>query len=471
MARHTAALGDYWMAEAIRLREEHWGPLADADAVRHARRNGGDSRARVLERARRLGARERLDTLIVRWRNGALTALAALLVLAAIAGAGTALGALGDGSRPVNVVWALGALLGLNTLTFLLWLLAFALPGTAGATVLGSAWMWATRKIARGPDAALVPQALLNLLARTGSLRWLFGSISHLAWLLALTSALCAMLAVLATERYRFVWASTLLDPDRYVQLTHGLGWLPDKIGFTLPDAAVVRASDGMAILPQAAQLQWSIWLIGVVVVYGIAPRLIAWIFSLAMTWTARRRLNLDLDLPGYAVLADRLTPAVEGLGIDRPADAMHAPRVAPQHAGIAGGGAIALALELPADISWPPPLFTHRADGASRAGLADGGNLDTREQRNAVLDALTATPAARLLIACDARQTPDRGALAMIAELSSKAGATHAWLIAPAEGAGRVPQWRARLNAAGMPAEAIHDAAAAAFDWLEASA
>ena len=38
----TPAWQAHWLAEAIRLREEHWGPLEDADAVRQAR-NGPDT--------------------------------------------------------------------------------------------------------------------------------------------------------------------------------------------------------------------------------------------------------------------------------------------------------------------------------------------------------------------------------------------------------------------------------------------
>ncbi|KAG1541035.1 hypothetical protein G6F50_014280 [Rhizopus delemar] len=128
---------------------------------------------------------------------------------------GVALGALGDGSRPVNVLWALGALLGLHALTFLLWLASFLVRASA-MTGLGRLWLWATRKLARGPDGALVPQACLLLLARAGALRWLFGAISHLLWLAALCAALAALLAVLSTASYRFIWATTLLAPDTF---------------------------------------------------------------------------------------------------------------------------------------------------------------------------------------------------------------------------------------------------------------
>ena len=123
---------------------------------------------RILARAQLLAQRENLIPLVDGWRRSALAVLAVLLLLALVSGVGVAAGALGDGTRPVNVLWALGALLGLHALTFLLWLASFLLR-PAAMTPLGRLWLWATRKLARGPDGALVPQAFLNLMARAGA--------------------------------------------------------------------------------------------------------------------------------------------------------------------------------------------------------------------------------------------------------------------------------------------------------------
>ena len=101
-------LREYWLAEIIRLRETHWGPLEDAEAVR-ARAEGGLP-DRILVRAHRLAEREQLPAQLQGWTRSALAVLAALFALALFSGIGLALGALGDGARPV-VLWALGALL------------------------------------------------------------------------------------------------------------------------------------------------------------------------------------------------------------------------------------------------------------------------------------------------------------------------------------------------------------------------
>lgn len=459
------ALGAYWLAEAIRLREEHWGPLEDGSAVRLARK-APTLPDRILLRAALLGRREGLDTLLARWRQAATMAFLVLTLLVLGAGAATAVGALGDGTRPVNILWALGALLGVHALMFLLWLAGMLLPLPKGATGLGRFWLWATRKVARGPDAALIPQALLNLLGRAGVLRWLFGAVSHLLWLAALLAALATLLTVLSTQSYRFVWATTLLDPQSFVQLTTLLGWLPARLGFALPDAAFIAASDGSTALPAVAQVQWSMWLIGMVVCWGVLPRLIAAAWCLFMCLRRARAVHIDTSLPGYAALRDRLQPPAEHTGIDRPADPLHAPRVTErQSLPDLGQRPVLAALELPDDLPWPPAL-------AEQAGVFVAGNLDTREQRNALLDALAASPVPRLLLACDARQTPDRGTLALLSSLSAQAAQTRVLLVAPAtDDAARATRralWQSRLEAAGLSGASLYEHTGAALRWLE---
>jgi len=453
------ALAAHWLAETVRLREAHWGPLEDADAVRQALRHGGSFEDRVLARARVLGAREGLPATLRRWRHAALATLAVLGLAAVLAGAGAATAALGDGSRPTNVLWALGTLLGLHLLTLLLWLASFLLGSSEGSW-LGQAWLWLTRRLARGPDAALAPQALTALLARNGSLRWLLGGISHAWWLIALLTALLTLLVVLSTRRYGFAWETTLLQPETFVSLAHVVGWLPAHFGFPVPDAATVRASDGMHALPPGARAAWSGWLIGALVIYGVAPRLLAWLFCASRARRGLRRLRIDPSLPGHANLRERLAPSVERLGIDAPDDQAYTPRLAGAGHAVAGSTAVLAGIELPADISWPPFSVAE--------GIHCPAVLDTREQRKALLDALSQHPPARLLLACDAGQTPDRGTLALIVELASLAGRTGIWLVRGASGPDRAQQWRERLAAAGLATAPVMTGTDDAARWLE---
>ena len=185
-------------------------------------------------------------------------------------------------------------------------------------------------------------------------------------------AALATLLTVLSTASYRFIWATTLLAPDTFVWLTQAIGWLPGLAGFPLPDAATVLASDGVQTLPAAAQVQWSLWLIGVVVVYGVLPRLAAALLCLVVLRRRLAGLRIDPALPGHAALRDRLEPAVVSTGLDRPVDPLHEPRLsAPAPAGL-DGRPVLLALELPTDLPWPP--------ATTPAGIQIAGRLDTRE-------------------------------------------------------------------------------------------
>src|SRR5690606_140435 len=266
--------------------------------------------------------------------------------------------------RQVNLLLALVALLGLNTVAFIFWLLSFLFKSHGGAW-LGEAWLWLTRKLARGPDAALAPRALIEMLSRNQALRWLLGGISHGLWLLALGSMLATLLALLSARRYQFNWETTLLSPDAFVSITTWLGALPGLLGFSMPPEAIIRISDGQHVLPDAAQGGWSSWLIGCLVVYGLLPRLLALAYSLIPLSRVMARLAPDVSLPGYAELRDRLAPASESAGIDAPEAPGFQARVHPRSPGQhQAGQAMLVGVELTPETAWPPaPLATTVAD------------------------------------------------------------------------------------------------------------
>lgn len=437
-------LDRFWLCEAVRLREEHGGPLEDGEANRRARQAGGTLAQRIERRALWLAERDGLRTALLHWQQGARLALAVLLLLAVVTGAGLAVAALDVGERPVNVFWALGSLLGLHLLTLLGWLAGLLLLGNAGGA-LGRLWLWLSEKLSRDARAAQLAPALLVLLERRRLSRWGLGLLVHGLWLLALLSALGTLLLLLATRRYDFVWETTLLSGETFIALTDRLGALPALLGFPLPDPDVVRASGDAAVAAEAARQAWSGWLIGALTVYGIAPRLLLTVLCL---WRWRRgvaTLSLDPELPGYSLLRDRLQPGSERLGIHDPApadDAGHLSLRDGSEAVLPAGGAVLVAIELDDSRPWPPAL---------PETVADAGILDSREQRRQVLEALGRSPPARLLIACDPRRSPDRGTLALIAELARSAADARVWLLPPPAGETvdqeRLEAWQAALQ------------------------
>lgn len=445
-----------WLTEAVRLREEHAGPLEDQEANRRARQLGGDLAARIETRALWLAERDGMAEALRHWKQGTRLALLALLLFALFSGAGLGLAALGDGQRPVNVFWALGSLLGLNLLMLIGWAVSFLTAGEQGA-VLGRLWLWLSERFARDAKAAQLAPALLILLQRQRLNRWLLGALVHGLWLLAMIAALLMLLALLATRRYGFVWETTLLAAEPFISLTHALGALPSLLGFAVPDEAMIRASGDTLPALDLARQAWASWLLGVVLVYGMLPRLLLALLCLWRWRQGRQRLALDLSLPGYAQLRDALMPRSERLGVqDAAPDAL--PHFQPGQLESGASGALLVGLELDDQRPWPPKLAP---------GVTDAGILDSRESRNKLLEQLSRFPPARLAIACDPRRSPDRGSLALLAELARNAGATRVWLLQALPGqaldAARLGDWHEALDRLGLP-----HADTSPLTWLE---
>ena len=448
-----------WLSETIRLREEHAGPLEDAEANRLARAEDGDLAQRIQHRALLLARRDGQWQALLHLLQGARLAGLLLALLALLSGAGLALAALGDGRQPVNVFWALGSLLGLNLLMLVGWLLGLLLtrdhPGALGRLWL---WLWLSEKLARDASAAQLAPALLLMLQRQRLTRWGLGLLVNGLWTLAMLAALTTLLLLLATRRYGFVWETTILAGDTFIALTQSIGALPALLGFSLPDIDVIRASGDAAIASEAARQSWAGWLVGVVLVYGLLPRLLLALLCLWRWQSGTRRLRLDLDLPGYSLLRQRLQPDSERLGV---CDLAPAAPHQPQGGASAqpGSGALLLGLELDERRPWPPlPL---------PKGVADAGVIDSREQRRQLLEQLTRFPPQRLAIACDPRRSPDRGTLALLGELARSSSATRIWLLPPAPGecldSARLADWHQALGTLGLP-----QGDTAPLNWLE---
>ncbi|CAN7191109.1 DUF2868 domain-containing protein [Pseudomonas sp. LjRoot277] len=449
-------LQNLWLTETVRLREEHAGPLDDLEANRLARSAGGDLPTRIQRRALWLAERDGLTSALKHWLQGARLALLVLAVLAVASGAGLAFAALGDGQTPVNVFWALGSLLGLNLILLLSWALGLVFAGEHGTT-LGRLWIWLSEKLARDAKAAQLAPALLLLLQRQKLNRWAVGVLVNGLWLLAMLSALVMLLMLMATRRYGFVWETTLLGGDTFVAMTQALSALPTMLGFNVPTVEMIRASGDAALNIESARQAWATWLVGVLVAYGVLPRLLLALFCLWRWKIGQAALRLDLNLPGYAQLRERLMPTSERLGIsDAAPEQLH--RIESGVSDLQSDGALLVAIELDDQRPWPPQL---------PKTVGNAGILDSRESRHKLLEQLSRFPPARLAIACDPRRSPDRGSLALIAELARSASATRIWLLQAPPGealdAERLGDWHVALQQLDLPF-----ADCAPLNWLE---
>lgn len=431
----NSRLHTLWLCEAVRLREEHTELLEDSEACRKARASQGSLAERLQVRGLFLAQRDGLMTALQHWLQGARLAVWLLMLTALAAGVVLAKTALGGNPETINIFWALAGLIGLNLLSLLAWCLGMVFAQQSSSP-LSQLWLWLSNKLARDAKAAQLAPALLVLLQRHHLLRWGLGRLLHGWWLLTLTSALLTLIALLATRRYGFVWESTLVASDSFVLLVHALGTPAAWFGFAVPTSELIQQSSLQALAGEQARQVWASWLLGMLVIYGVLPRLVC---SALCEWRWRRgvkHMHLNANDPVWQPLHERVQPNSERLGIVDAAPAALPGTTAGSHR--AGHAAVLVAIELDDSISWPPE---------HPATVQDAGVLDTREQRRQILEQLSAHPPARLLIACNPQRSADRGTLHLIAELSRTASQTRVWLLELDTPTERLNNWQEQLD------------------------
>ncbi|SEQ04352.1 Protein of unknown function [Ectothiorhodospira magna] len=414
------------VAEAVRLHEDRTGRVIDdASAWQAGRHADGDLEHRILVRAAatRLGAQVQEALSSARHVAGWLLLLVMILAgLGGMAAAAAALAAplVAGGSR-INILWTLGSLLGLQLVMLLLWLLFMTLRPRGGGGLLGQGVLGLggglARRLIRGQASILAVQALFRLMSRDGLGRWAAGTLTHLLWAAFCTGALLMCLWVLSVRQYDFVWGTTLLAEDHLVGLITGLALLPGWLGLPMPDEALIRASRLDAAGDALGRVQWSSWLLGCLLLYGLLPRLVLGLGCALMMKRARRRLRLDLNAPGYARLAPRLLPNSLRLGVmDPPPLTLIQPPDPPRQRERQGITLALLGYELEqADDHWiqhqNPPEWVAL------------GQVEDRHTRRDVLAAAQhlQPPPALIVAVCSLARTPDRGAEGFLSTLRDR--------------------------------------------------
>ncbi|WP_345537468.1 DUF2868 domain-containing protein [Variovorax defluvii] len=444
------------IAEAIRQVEDA-GPLEDAQAMREAMALRNDGAGRVVERARGLGERIGLQAAWCRARAVSPWILLALVALIVLSGLGFAGNVAGE-HRSINVVVALTALLGLHLLTLLLWLIGLLLPMRSLNLSLGGVWFALTARVAGGRhgQAAVLIDAATRLLARARLLPWVLGFASHAIWSLSFAVVLGALLFALAFRSYTLNWETTILDPAFFVRLVDLLGRIPAWLGFPVPDAQTVLAPGNAA---PSGQRDWALWLTGCIVAYGLLPRLF---FALlcALVWRFRRRaLGPDLSQPYYRRLLARFEALAPRQIVDADPGSLRPDVPARVAAGETRDAMLAIGYELPDEIPWPPAAV----DAAGARSLRVDGSAGARRD---ALDALARLRPQRLLVACHASTSPDRGTERFLRELASLSSECRLWLLGDASQEAR-NRWRAWLAETRLSRfEACDEAAGALRGW-----
>lgn len=450
-----------WLCEAIHHKESEWGPLDDSKAVRLAQ-HGLSNLDKIVRRAEELSVSSGVLTGISNFISVGRIVLLLMFVFAIFAGAIATSTVLERSPEPVNITWAIVSLLGINLLSLVLWLFALLSPSASGG-ILAQLWPWLTRKFARGPDMALAIQSLWSVLGQSGTKRWVLSTVTHVFWLTLSVSASVTLYLMLSTRQYDFVWSTTVLSPEVFVEWTERLATVPKWFGYAVPDSETVLASAAVsAINPESTRRLWSTWLIGCLVAYGILPRLFLSILSVAMVLIRRNAMQPDLSTPYYISVLNRI-PSTDSLTDDRtpkdsvfviPTDHTDQSRRAHQTQNIL------IAIELNPDDTWPP-------EGLDTS-VSCTEPIDSRESRKLVLDTLMRARPKNLVLACDARHTPDRGSMRLIVDLSELSARTLVWLRHSQSSHAHTEAWLSQLGGLSGIEYKLRDDTASVMQWLE---
>ena len=460
LMQNPMVLKDSWLCEALRLKETQWGQFDDRAACLRAAREP-TAMQQIAARANFLGETSGVKLALGRVQSGLWVAFIVLLVIAVLVGGSAALAALGAGFRPVNVVSALVVLLGVNLFSLVVWIVTLIVGIGSGGWLAGR-WPWLVRKLATGPEVTLAGQAWWSLWQQAGGLRWVLSSVTHASWLIASLTMLAVLYFTLSIRHFDFAWETTLLSADSFVALTQFVGVVPHWFGFAIPDSETVRASGHLSRNSVQAQALWASWLTGALVCYGVLPRSLLLLVSLAMVARAWPRTQPQLLSPYYQALLLKMAPAALSPEGQVP------PQIKLRYPPVLKGAdsatrAMMTGIEL--ETEWPPVGLG--------CEIVHTMMIDSRDTRNMALGHVAQLNPRRLVIACDARQTPDRGTLRLIAELASYASKTLVWL-QPAGGAdgpdgadGRIPVWKNQLHAALEVEVLVTPLLAPVSEWL----
>ena len=303
----------------------------------------------------------------------------------------------------LNFMLILVAILGGNTLMLLVWLISLIQkPRTPSLP------FWLTSGSLKDP----IYQALIEHSLQTATqpkFRWTRSSISHQLALCGLLGMFSASLILLTVRQYQFNWQSTLLTDQHFAQIIHALAWLPAQLGFATPSPDIIAAARNHYHSEHAAA--WGILLLGSILCYGIAPRLIAWL--ICWQQSRRHRLTLNLALPYYQNIIQKWQQQIIDDASDYQPDR---PIIAPAKIPLDNTGAHwAILLEAPnAPDNWHSHILGQ--------DWANKGSIVERAQLADLITELAAQPV-QLLIGIRAQQTPDRGIVRQIAQLAQ---ATH---------------------------------------------
>jgi hypothetical protein len=420
---------------------------------------------RLWQRAKFLVKQHDLSTALSHAARLSRTVKTFSLILVALLGAMGTVYAITD-SNTINIYWLLLVLLGFNFISMLLWLIGISLNMdslTSGLLTRLTSWLPSTSDYKMSSDkhgniniSGLADRAWLSCFYSAPVGKWQLSKSAHQLWLVYLLAGLICLILLLMVRQYDFIWGTTLLADSVFIKVTEILSQPLAFIGFSTPSADQVQESRlGMEyILTVDHRSSWAQFLLGSLLCFGILPRLLLLLWCSLMSIRARRLFSVDLYLPYYIGLRQRLMPlASHGQIVDAdispPVFTTIDEQVPVSHS--LPEQTKWVAVELGNKFSWPISSIT---------ALDNLGQVIDRESLASTLQRLQTRGPQVLAVAVAAARSPDRGVQRTITNLMSNC--SQHWLVLlqlPDEAAvssKRLSAWYKLAQACNIPADHV---------------
>lgn len=412
------------ITELVREHEQNFGPLADNEVVAKIVAKGGLFHQQVQQRAAALAAEHALQTPVEQLYRVRFWLLMSLGVIALLFGVAIARTALAGGS-PLSISAVLWVLLAPTTLALLFWLVLLVFGnqggGVGGKLLTHLATHWPQQVLARSLAT------WLQLADRHKVLKPYFSLLSHSFWLLVGLISMLTLWLLLVFQQYHFYWATTLLSTTQLEQIVAALAWLPSMLGVTPPEGVIMAASranelsDSATLTPSALLNHSEVgrWLLALVLVYGVLPRLLLALISAAWLTVALQRAELDEHASGIANLRARFAPTSSPASVvdaDGKIAEVRLRKGQPKHF---GRGELVVSLDYEKEPDWNHTLWLNNA-----------GVVASSNERSALLADLANNIPARIVVRINSQLSPDRGSIRFILRLQESCGALAAWMV-----------------------------------------
>jgi len=373
------------------------------------------------------------------------------LVAAVILGGLAASQAVSESST-LNIYWLLAVLLGFNLISLLLWIAGITLNlHSLSSGVVAQLASWLPYRQKKDPTITSLASRAWWESCLTGNVgKWRISVLTHKFWLTYLIVGLVLLILLMMAKQYNFIWGTTLLPDNSLPRLTQILGAPLEAMGLKIPDDSQTVASRiGAGRQDAETRGAWANFLIGSLLIYGILPRLLLLGLSLLMQKWSEYRFKLDLYLPYYIELRQRLMARelkARVIDADPNADVKPAEITRPPENVSIPANAQAFGIELDQATHWPESV-------TCRLNIVDQQSYD-----EAI--ALIKNIKNPLLLGVAAHRLPDRGVQRLIKELIDSAP-EKPWLILLSKPSAPVAStrefaWFRLAEACGIPAEHV---------------